>query len=180
MTGCPAVGVTSAPPLQRDDRLLAGFAVAAAPVSRSDAVAAEAPAAEPATSSVAPPAQDRQILNASGYITARRIATVSSEITGLITEVNVEEGMIVEPGQVLARLDNALAKVDLDLEVARLASLQASVEGIEASLAEALVVLDTGACSPVTTTEKIDRVAAEKRRAALQRRSSLQTLINAH
>ena len=40
-------------------------------------------------------ARDDRILNASGYITARRIATVSSQITGLITEVSVEEGMLV-------------------------------------------------------------------------------------
>lgn len=93
---------------------------------------APAAAAKPATQDT-----DRRILNASGYITARRIATVSSEITGLITEVNVEEGMTVERGQVLARLDNALALVDLNLEKARLASLQASAERSQASLAEA-------------------------------------------
>ena len=98
-------------------------------------VAPREAAAAPATAAVAD--AKRQILNASGYITARRIATVSSEITGLIVEVNVEEGMDVEPGQVLARLDDALARVDLELEQARLASLNASIEGTRASLAEA-------------------------------------------
>ena len=44
------------------------------------------------------------VLNASGYVTARRRATVSSKITGKVVEVNVEEGMAVTQGQVLARL----------------------------------------------------------------------------
>ena len=50
------------------------------------------------------------VLNASGYVTARRRATVSSKITGKVVEVNVEEGMAVTEGQVLARLDDATAR----------------------------------------------------------------------
>ncbi|MEX0707081.1 MAG: biotin/lipoyl-binding protein, partial [Woeseia sp.] len=42
------------------------------------------------------------VLDASGYVTARREATVSSEITGKVAEVRVEEGMRVEKGQVVA------------------------------------------------------------------------------
>ena len=38
------------------------------------------------------------VLNASGYVTARRRATVSSKVTGKVTEVNVEEGMAVRQG----------------------------------------------------------------------------------
>ena len=116
-----------------------------------DAVVAQAPSAPPAQTSVtatvtpdagaaAPPPEqdrDRRILNASGYITARRIATVSSQISGLITEVNVEEGMVVEKGQVLARLDSALVSVDLELAKASLASQVAGINSIKASLAEA-------------------------------------------
>ena len=45
------------------------------------------------------------VLNATGYVTARRRATVSSKITGKVIEVNIEEGMAVRQGQVLARLD---------------------------------------------------------------------------
>ena len=47
------------------------------------------------------------VLNATGYVTARRRATVSSKITGKVVEVNVEEGMALREGQVLARLDDA-------------------------------------------------------------------------
>src|SRR5439155_13284160 len=47
---------------------------------------------------------ERTVLNASGYVTARRAATVSSKVTGKVTDVQVEEGMKVEEGRVLARL----------------------------------------------------------------------------
>ena len=47
------------------------------------------------------------VLNASGYVTARRQATVSSKVTGKVVEVLIEEGMEVKEGQVLARLDDA-------------------------------------------------------------------------
>ncbi len=50
------------------------------------------------------------VLNASGYVTARRRATVSSKVTGKVVEVDVEEGMAVKAGQVLARLDDASAR----------------------------------------------------------------------
>src|ERR1051326_8190189 len=44
---------------------------------------------------------DRTVLNASGYVTARRAATVSSKVTGKVIEVLVEEGKRVEQGQIL-------------------------------------------------------------------------------
>ncbi|MEL7313280.1 MAG: efflux RND transporter periplasmic adaptor subunit [Pseudomonadota bacterium] len=92
---------------------------------------------EAPTAAETPKDANEQILNASGYVTARRIATVSSQITGLITEVNVEEGMVVDAGRVLAKLDDALARVDYELAVARLASQRAAVENTRANLAEA-------------------------------------------
>ncbi len=59
------------------------------------------------------------VLNASGYVTARRRATVSSKITGKVVEVNVEEGMAVKEGQVLARLDDSNARAALMLAEAQ-------------------------------------------------------------
>src|SRR5438270_346193 len=59
------------------------------------------------------------VLNASGYVTARRRATVSSKITGKVVEVNVEEGMSVREGQVLARLDASTARASLALAEAQ-------------------------------------------------------------
>ena len=69
------------------------------------------------------------VLDASGYVVARRQATVSSKITGKVLEVLVEEGMRVEEGQVVARLDDATQQ-------AQLAVAQAQAEAAEAALAE--------------------------------------------
>lgn len=57
-----------------------------------------------------PPAAAGAVLNASGYVTARRIATVASKSTGQLVEVTFEEGATVKAGQVLARLDDAAAR----------------------------------------------------------------------
>ena len=65
---------------------------------------------------------ERTVLNASGYVTARRQATVSSKVTGKVTEVLVEEGMKVQEGQVLARLDDTNVKTSLRLAEAQLVS----------------------------------------------------------
>ena len=72
-------------------------------------------------------APDTTILNASGYVTARRRATISSKITGKVTQVLVEEGMPVEAGQVLARLDDALFQANLALARSRLAAARQAV-----------------------------------------------------
>ena len=67
---------------------------------------------------------DGAVLNASGYVVARRRATVSSKITGRVIDVLVEEGKPVRKNQVLARLDpttyeKALALVEAELEATR-------------------------------------------------------------
>ena len=81
------------------------------------------------------------VLNASGYVTARRRATVSSKITGKVVEVNVEEGMAVTEGQVLARLDDATLKAGLALADAQAAAARSGVRENEVRLAEAKVTL---------------------------------------
>src|SRR5690349_4744818 len=62
---------------------------------------------------------DHTVLNASGYVTARRAATVSSKITGKVTEVLIEEGMKVKENQVLARLDDTNVRASLLLAQAQ-------------------------------------------------------------
>lgn len=68
--------------------------------------------------------RDTAVLSASGYVEARRQATVSSKITGQVVELFVEEGMEVVEGQVLARLDDSEARAQAEnarvqIEVAR-------------------------------------------------------------
>jgi RND family efflux transporter MFP subunit len=77
------------------------------------------------------------VLDASGYVTARRRATVSSKITGKVIEVNVDEGMAVREGQVLARLDDATYRAALALAEAQVDAARRSVSENEIRLAEA-------------------------------------------
>ncbi len=82
------------------------------------------------------------VLNASGYVTARRRATVSSKITGKVVEVNVEEGMAVREGQVLARLDDATARAALALADAQVEAARRGVHESEVRLDEAKLTLN--------------------------------------
>jgi len=86
-------------------------------------------------------APDATVLNASGYVTARRRATVSSKITGKVVEVRVEEGMTVREGQVLARLDDTIARANLVLAQAQLGAARQAVHESVVRLAEAKVTL---------------------------------------
>jgi len=74
------------------------------------------------------------LLNASGYVTARRAATVSSKVTGKVMEVLVEEGTRVEAGQVLARLDTSNIEASMLLSQAQLESARDAVEETKANL----------------------------------------------
>ena len=77
------------------------------------------------------------VLDATGYVTARRQATVSSEITGKVREVLIEEGMAVDEGEVLAYLDDTTEQAELALARARLDSTRAVLAETEAQLTEA-------------------------------------------
>jgi RND family efflux transporter MFP subunit len=79
----------------------------------------------------------RTILNASGYVTARREATVSSKFTGKVQEVLVEEGMRVEADQVLARLDATNDQTSLDLAEARVEAARMTLDETQANLGQA-------------------------------------------
>src|SRR5512140_427011 len=81
------------------------------------------------------------VLNASGYVTARRRATVSSKVTGKVVEVLVEEGMSVRKGQVLARLDTATANSYLTLARAELAAARRALSETEVRIAQAQLTL---------------------------------------
>jgi RND family efflux transporter MFP subunit len=88
------------------------------------------------------PAADGAVLNASGYVVARRLATVSSKVTGRIAEVLFEEGATVEQGQVLARLDDATARADHEVAARSLEAERRNLREIEVRLADAQKTLD--------------------------------------
>lgn len=74
------------------------------------------------------------VLDASGYVVARREATVSSKLTGKVSEILVEEGMRVEANQVIARLDDATQQAELALAKAQVESARAGLQETEALL----------------------------------------------
>jgi HlyD family secretion protein len=96
-----------------------------------------APVAEAAPAATAAQPTEPGNLVASGYVVARRRATVAAEITGRVSEVLVEEGMVVKAGQLLARLDDTLAQTDYSTAVSRIESAAGSVAAIRAELADA-------------------------------------------
>jgi RND family efflux transporter MFP subunit len=76
------------------------------------------------------------VLDATGYVTARRQATVSAQITGTMTEVLIEEGDHVKAGQVLARLDDTSQRAAVAQAEAQFHSAQALLVQYQAQLAQ--------------------------------------------
>ena len=141
-------------------RGLALFAVVAAVVAAAALVALAAPLLRgqdgadqaPAQASPPPQPQARQQsaaaepsepgnLTASGYVVARRKATLAAEITGKVVEVMIDEGMTVTQGQVVARLDSVLAEKDLALAQSRAESADAATAAISADLQDAIRIM---------------------------------------
>lgn len=85
--------------------------------------------------------QGETVLDASGYVTARRQATVSSKFTGKVTEVFIEEGVHVEANQLLARLDNSTQSAQYNLVKSQLKASQSRLLEVEVQLNEAQLQL---------------------------------------
>jgi RND family efflux transporter MFP subunit len=81
------------------------------------------------------------VLNASGYVVARRRATVSSKVTGKVLDVLIEEGQPVREGQILAHLDDTQPRAALALADAQLASARKAAAEDEARLQQAELTL---------------------------------------
>jgi RND family efflux transporter MFP subunit len=77
------------------------------------------------------------VLDASGYVTARRRATVSSKVTGKVMQIFIEEGQSVRQGQVLARLDDSQMRAALAFAEAQLSASKKSFAEDQARLREA-------------------------------------------
>jgi len=104
------------------------------------------------------------VLNASGYVTARRQATVSSKITAKVLEVLIEEGMAVKEGQVLARLDASNTDRSLKLAEAEVRAAKTALEETKVQLAEANLRLERTRAlvkDAVVSQAELDRIQAE-------------------
>ncbi len=119
--------------------LIAGIAaavIAAAVIlllTRNSAIEVSEATAVAASAASAPTA----ILQATGYVTAEREATVSSEIPGELSQVDIQEGERVHRGQVLARLEDATQRAALNQADAQLAATQAQLSQYQVQLAQA-------------------------------------------
>jgi RND family efflux transporter MFP subunit len=83
------------------------------------------------------PAAAGSILDASGYVVARRQATVASKITAKMVELDIEEGDRVKEGQVIARLDDTNVRAALNQAVAQLGYAKAGLAETQVNLANA-------------------------------------------
>jgi len=124
-------------------------------------VAEARPAGDPAATA---------LLNASGYITPRRRATVAAKITARVVEVYVDEGMVVTEGQLLARLDDADAQRRLQAARAQRDATAALIASLKVNLANAareLVRNEDLAADGFASAQALDqaRTAAESLRA---------------
>ena len=157
--------------------------------SRQSTVLVHTAMAQPMTSG-GPPSSS--VLDATGYVTARREATVSAQITGTLIEVLIEEGDHVKAGQVLARLDDtqqraALAQAEAQLQSARallvqyqaqLAQNQRDVKRAEdlvqrklvseQAVEQARTLVDTGSAQLESQRRQIELAAANVRSAQVQ------------
>lgn len=117
--------------------VVAAIVVAVVWIRRTDAMVVQVAAAKEVDAGA-----KTTVLNASGYVTARRAAVVSSKITGKVTEVNVEEGMEVHEGDLLAKLDDSIARAALRLYQAQADSARKSLDETRVQIAKAKLDFD--------------------------------------
>jgi HlyD family secretion protein len=143
-----------------------------APVQTTQTAPAETTSATPAPTPASPAVPRASGLVASGYVVARRQATISAEISGRLQDVLVEEGMFVQEGDVLARLDDTRANLQLDVLRAQQRASSARLASLDAQLTEARRVLtrtgelaarDIGSQASVTAAQsQVDSLIAQR------------------
>jgi RND family efflux transporter MFP subunit len=87
-------------------------------------------------------AMSTSLLDASGYVVARRRATVASKVTGKVMSVMLEEGQRVEAGQVIARLDDSTWRAAEAQSVAQLQQAKASVASAQTAFDDAKPIFE--------------------------------------
>ena len=105
------------------------------------------------------------VLQTTGYVTARRRATVSTQITGTLTQVLIEEGERVEAGQVIARLDDSGLRAALDAARANVDMARAQASQAEVQLQQAQ--RDSNRQAELASSGMVPRQVAEQSRSAV-------------
>lgn len=113
------------------------------------------PVVEVAAARSATGAKAEALLNASGYVTPRRRATVAAKVTGRVEQIYAEEGLRVKSGQVLATLDCSQplaalnsAKSDRDATAAALADFEVQSANADRELKRSQGLNGAGVISP--------------------------------
>jgi RND family efflux transporter MFP subunit len=88
------------------------------------------------------PAAAGSLLDASGYVVARRLATVASKTTGRVMEVLIEEGQRVEKDEIIARLDDSNTRASLSQAQAQLAQAEANLQASKVALDDARPIFE--------------------------------------
>ena len=112
------------------------------------------------------------VLDATGYVVARRMATVSAKIPGKVREVLIEEGQRVEEGQVIATLDPIDAEQQRMLSASQLAAAQSQTAGVQAQLKEAEA--NAARLAPLAAQKLVSRAQLEQ---AIAQRDSLRAQV---
>jgi RND family efflux transporter MFP subunit len=105
-----------------------------------------------------------RVLDATGYVVARRTATVSSKVTGKVSEILIEEGQQVEKDQIVARLDDSNAVKSFELTNAELRAAKTFVAETQARLTEAKLTLERNtelARRQLVSTAALDKARAD-------------------
>lgn len=110
-----------------------------------------------------PDSSSATVLDATGYVVARRISTVSSKVTGRVAEIYVEEGQKVEKDQVVARLDDSNMRKSVDLSKAELRSAKTLVTETAARVTEAKLTLERN--TELARQQLVSAAALDKARA---------------
>jgi RND family efflux transporter MFP subunit len=110
-----------------------------------------------------PDSSSATVLDATGYVVARRTATVSSKVTGKVAEIYIEEGQRVEKDQIVALLDDSNTRKSLELSKAELHSAKTQVAETQARLTEAKLTLERN--TELARRQLISAAALDKARA---------------
>jgi RND family efflux transporter MFP subunit len=132
-------------------------------VAAAFALRSQKPVVEVAAASKPDVGGPQTLLNASGYITPRRRATIAAKITGRVTGVFFDEGTRVAQGQLLATLDDLDVKRALDAAKADRESAQAAIADYEVQLKNAQILLhraDQLRKAGIQTQEALDNATA--------------------
>jgi len=110
-------------------------------------------------------AEASSVLDATGYVVARRMATVSAKITGKVRDIRIEEGQHVDAGQIMATLDPVDADAQRDLAAAQVAAARSQAGSVQAQLREAeanATRLDALAKQQLVSKSQYDQAVAQR------------------